>query len=358
MPKLETRGLVDEGRLKQAAGAFREAGGKGLTRQALADLLGVSLRTADRARELLGEQGARFDIRSEGQRREKRFCMTKGPRWDQSISKEARLALRVATQALGHGGAHLFAEQLTTLETLADQSMTARDRDMFQNLRRNVRVIGGVADDPTEEQAKVLDTVILAFSTALTQELELDYQRAGRTKPATVHLAPYCLTQDMLSGGTYLLGWDVPRRRMVQLRLSRIAKARLTGRPAVIPDEGLLERAARFQMGGWVSAEDPFDVVVRIRGTHWMQSMEESQPDFPAFRIERDARSESALVSFQANQLEGPSRWVLQMGEWAEVLAPEPLKEEVARIVSLMCESYTRKSRSSAAGPSGPRSSR
>lgn len=358
MPKLETRGLVDEGRLKQAAGAFREAAGKGLTRQALADLLGVSLRTADRARELLGEQGAKFDIRSEGQRREKRFCMTKSPRWDQSISKEARLALRVATQALSHGGAHLFAEQLTTLETLADQSMTARDRDMFQNLRRNVRVIGGVADDPTEEQAKVQDTVILAFSTALPQELELEYQRAGRTRPATVHLAPYCLTQDMLSGGTYLLGWDVPRRRMVQLRLSRIAKARLTGRPAVIPDEGLLERAARFQMGGWVSAEKPFEVVVRIWGTHWMQSMEESQPDFPEFRIERDSRGESATVNFQANQLEGPSRWVLQMGEWAEVLAPEPLKVEVARIVSLMCECYSQKSRGAAAEPSGPRSYR
>ena len=358
MPKPETRGLVDEGRLKQAAGAFREAGGKGLTRQALANLLGVSLRTADRARELLGEQGAKFEVHSEGQRREKRFCMTKGPRWDQSISKEARLALRVATQALGHGGAHLFAEQLTTLEALADQSMTARDRDMFQNLRRNVRVIGGVADDPTEEQAKVLDTVILAFSTALPQELELDYQRAGRSRSATVHLAPYCLTQDMLSGGTYLLGWDVPRRRMVQLRLSRIAKARLTGRPAVIPDEGRLERAARFQMGGWVSAEEPFEVRVRIRGTHWMQSMEESQPDFPGFRIERDASGESVLVGFQANQLEGPTRWVMQMGEWAEVLAPEPLKAEVARIVRLMAERYLPKSRSSAAGPSEPRSSR
>jgi predicted DNA-binding transcriptional regulator YafY len=330
MNRIQTRGLVDENRLRQAAEAFREAGEKGMTRQSLADVLGVSLRTADRARELLQEQGARFEPLARGQRQEKRFAMTKGPTWDTRISKEARLALRVAAQALSHGGGHLFADQLSSLEALADQAMTSRDRNLFQNLRKNVRVIGGAADDPTDEQAQVLESVLLAFSHPLTRELEVEYRRVGKAKPWALRFAPYCLTQDMLSGGTYILGWDVEGRRVLQLRTSRIAAAKVTQRPAVIPHPDMLERAARFQMGGWVSTEDPFEVKVRIRGTHWMQSLEEAQPDFPEFRVERERGGESVLATFLANHLLGPARWVLQMGRWAEVLEPNALREEVA----------------------------
>ncbi len=330
MDRIQTRGLVDEGRLRHAAEAFREAGENGLTRQGLAKVLGVSLRTADRARELLTEQGARFESLPHAQRQEKRFSMPKGPNWDTRISKEARLALRVAAQALSRGGGHLFADQLSSLESLADQAMTSRDRNLFQNLRKNVRVLGGAADDPTEEQARVLESLLLAFSYPITRELELAYRRVGKSTPWFLRLAPHCLTQDMLSGGTYLLGWDVEARRVLQLRISRIDSAKVTQRPAVIPHPDLLDRAARFQMGGWVSTDDPFEVKVRIRGTHWMQSLEETQPDFPEFRVERERGGQSVLVSFLANHLWGPMRWVLQMGRWAEVIAPEGLKAEIA----------------------------
>ena len=332
MIKIETGGLVDEAQLRLANDLFREAGEKGLTRKRLASLLEVSLRTADRTREVLRDlNGAKFELRSNGQRREKTFCMTKSPKWDLHISKEARLALRVAAQALSHGGGHLFADQLTSLERLADQSMTATDRDLFHNLKKNVRVIGGVADDPTDDQAKILESVLMAFSSAIPQVLDLEYQRPRQTKTWTLQMAPYCLTQDMFGGGTYLLGWDVLKRRVVQLRTSRILAAKATGRPAIFPNPELLKHAARFQMGGWISTDESFEVRIRIKSSNWMQALDEAQPDFPDFNIRPEPGGQSALVTFQANHLAGPTRWVLQMGEWAEVIAPEALKEEVLR---------------------------
>jgi predicted DNA-binding transcriptional regulator YafY len=337
---IQTKGLVDEGRLKEALEAFLEAGEKGLSRQDLAGKLRVSLRTADRARELLAEQGARFESRSGGQRAQRRYVLTKGPAWDTRISKEARLALRVAAQALSHGGGHIFAEQLASLETLADKAMTSRDRGLFQNLRNNVRVMGGVADDPTEEQTRILESILMAFSHRVVRELELEYRRPGRTASAAYRLAPYCLTQDLLSGGTYLLGWDVEHRRVIQLRVSRITEARVTSRPGVILDPAPLERAARFQMGGWVSTQAPFDVRIRVRGSNWMQSLEEAQPDFPDFQIEQEKGGRSILVRFKANHLEGPTRWTLQMGGWAEVLDPPELREAVRTAAKELLAGY------------------
>lgn len=333
MKHLDTQGLVEERRLRDAAECFREAGERGLSRKKLADALGASVRTADRARALLAGQGAQFEEIATSGRSEKRFRMTRGPSWDTRISKEARLALRVAAQALSHGGGHIFADQLTSLESLAEQAMTTRDRMLFENLRRNVRVIGGVGDDPTEDQARVLEAILMAFSYPIPRELDLVYRRPGRSSPWSLRLAPYCLTQDMFSGGTFLLGWQVDQRKLLQLRTSRILEAKVSSKPGIIPNPDLLERAAQFQVGGWVSTEPPFEVRVRIRGANWVQSMEEAQPDFPGFRIILEPGG-SAVVSFQANQILGPKRWVLQMGADAEVLAPPELAQAIQEAAS------------------------
>ncbi len=328
MRKIETKCLVSEETLRSAAEAYLNAGDRGLTRKSMATKLGMSMRTEKRARDLLAEQGARFESRRDGQHREVRFVMKKGPKWDSQISSEANLALKLAGEAISHGGGHLFKEQLAVFEKLAEQAMTSRDRSIFRNLKEKVRVIGGFDDDPTTEQAEVLKDILMAFSTDVPQELEIEYLRPMQSRTLKIQMAPHCLTQDVFSGGCYLLGWDVGKRTPTQLRTTRILAVRQTGRPAVIPDKDLLERVAHFQMGGWISTEPDFEVKVRITGASWIQSMQESQPDFPGFSIHLETR-DSALISFRANHLIGPQRWVLQMGAAAEVLEPEALRLEV-----------------------------
>jgi predicted DNA-binding transcriptional regulator YafY len=343
MAKVETMGLVDESILRQAADAFRQAGEQGLSRKGLASAMGKSLRQADRARQLLGEQGARFEKHVSGQRREVKFAMVKPAKWDDRLSPEASLALRLAGEAVSRGGGHLFREQLALFERVADQSLTHRDRTVFQNLRRNVRVLGGFIDDPTEDQTQVLRSILDAFSGAIPRELKLDYQRPMKDRSWTIQqFAPYCLTQDMFSGGTYLLGWDVIARKTLQLRISRIVGIKQTGRPAVIPNPDLLERAARFQIGGWINS-DPrapeIEVQLRLKGAQWIQSLLESQPDFPGFSIAPKG-NDSAVVSFKVNHLVGVKRWVLQMGEDVEVLTPSELRADLLDTAKQMQRCY------------------
>lgn len=67
IPTLQTRGLVDSDRLREALRLIREAGSQGITREGLREGLGqVSLRTVDRAVALLEEQGAQIERNRDG----------------------------------------------------------------------------------------------------------------------------------------------------------------------------------------------------------------------------------------------------------------------------------------------------
>jgi hypothetical protein len=194
MAIVDTGKLVDGERLRMAVRAFREAGENGLTRAKLAIAIGnVKLRTADRAREVLEADGAKFTFRSEPRTRERIFIMVKGPRWDESISRETRLALRVAAMTLGHGGNAILERQLETLEQITDKSLTDKDRRIFERLRKNVHVMGGVAETPGDGQVAALETVFNAFSADIPRQLELDYRKAGAATSRKIIFSPYCL---------------------------------------------------------------------------------------------------------------------------------------------------------------------
>lgn len=339
MAIVDTGKLVDGERLRMAVRAFREAGDKGLTRVQLAEAMGhVILRTGDRARELLRAEGARFDIRTDPRTREKIFILAKGPKWDESISRETRLALRVAAMTLGHGGNAILERQLETLEQITDKSLTDKDRKIFERLRKNIHVVGGVAETPGDRQVAALETVFNAFSADIPRQMELEYRKAGATTSRKIIFSPYCLTQDLISGGTFVLGEDAEKHKVMQLRLSRIESVKVLGRPVIFLKEAELKRAAEHQIGGWVSSDEPFEVSIRIEGANWIQAMEEARPDFPGFRIER--RGTSARVFFMANAPEGLIRWILQLGPWAEVLGPEFLRASVKKATEEMAILY------------------
>jgi predicted DNA-binding transcriptional regulator YafY len=339
MAIVETGKLVDGERLRRAVRAFREAGEKGLTRVQLSEAMGhVILRTGDRAREVLRAEGAQFEICTDHRTREKIFIMTKGPKWDESISRKTRLALRVAAMTLGHGGNAILERQLEILEQITDKSLTDKDRKVFERLRKNVHVVGGVAETPGDRQEATLETVFNAFSAEIPRQLELEYRKASAVASRKILFSPYCLTQDLISGGTFVLGEDAEKHKVMQLRLCRIESAKVLGRPVIYLKEAELKRAADHQIGGWVSSDEPFEVSLRIQGANWIQAMEEARPDFPGFRMER--KGSSALVYFMANAPEGLIRWILQLGPWAEVLGPEFLRVRVKEAVGEMASLY------------------
>jgi predicted DNA-binding transcriptional regulator YafY len=146
------------------------------------------------------------------------------------------------------------------------------------------------------------------------------------------------MTQDLFGGGTFVLGEDAEKHKVMQLRLSRIVSAKVLGRPVIFLKEAELKRAAEHQIGGWVSSDEPFEVSLRIEGANWIQAMEEARPDFPGFRMER--RGSTARIYFMANAPEGLIRWILQLGPYAEVLGPAFLRTLVSEALEGMRSKY------------------
>jgi len=177
-------------------------------------------------------------------------------------------------------------------------------------------------EDPVEAP-DILEPILRALEGQ--KEVEVEYQAVAAKAPGLLRVLPYALTHDLFSGGAFLLVWDPQRRLPLHLRLSRIGSLKLLGRAAAAP-EALMAQAARYQIGGWTSAEPPFEVAARIRGAHWIQAFREAPPALPDFLADPSADGQSVQVRFKANHEYGAARWLLQFGPAAEVLAPVELR--------------------------------
>jgi predicted DNA-binding transcriptional regulator YafY len=319
----DSQGLVDPSRLRMVVTLLREAGPTGLQRDQLARKLEVSLRTVDRALRLLEEQGARLERVRAGRPALLHLVLHKGPTWDEHVSSQARLALRVAGLSLAQSGTLVWQDQMETLEQLASDHMSNRDRRLFEGLKRAVRVQGGV-DDPIEEPA-ILGPILDGLEGR--RELEIAYLPAGATTPSQLRVVPFTLTHDLFSGGAFLLVWQPENRRPLHLRFNRIQSVKVTGRTGALPED-LMNRAARFQIGGWTSGDAPFEVELLVRDAHWAQAFKEAPPALPDFTCDEEPGG-GARVRFKATHDNGAIRWILQLGAAAEVIAPERVREAV-----------------------------
>lgn len=336
-PTIRTEGLVDAERLRQALALIREAGAKGITKIQLAKKLGgVSLRTVDRAVRLLEAQGARIEKQRKDRPAVIHFQLRKGPAWDEHVSGDARMALRLAALSLAQSGTLLWQDKLEMLEELASGHMSSRDRKLFEQLQKAVRIQGGVVDPV--EAPEALEPILKAFENG--KELEVDYRSVGSPQPASHVVVPYALTHDLYSGGTFLLVWDLERQKALHLRLGRIYRAKARTRTAIIPKPEILELAARFQIGGWTSEEPPFEIRMRIDGNHWVQAFKEAPPALPDFESFPSQDGKRMEVRFKANHPHGASRWILQFGDNAEVLEPDWLRKEIAARLEAAVKRY------------------
>lgn len=324
--RLQTEGLVDRERIQSVLACIREAGKKGITRFALAKQLGVSLRSVDRAIGLLESQGARLERVKAGSPPLQHFVLKKGPAWDEHVTPAARLALRLAGIALTQSGTMLWQDKLDTLEGLVADRMSHQDRRLFDRLVSIVRVQGGALEDPIEDP-EVLEPLLRALEGG--REIEVDYQSVGSKTPSLRTVVPYALTHDLFSGGAFLLVWDPGRRAPLHLRLNRVSAIKVGTRPGIIPDPSLMERTATYQIGGWASGEEPYQVVARVRGAHWVQAFKEAPPVLPEFQADPAGDGETTLVRFKANHEFGARRWLLQFGASVEVHEPTWLRESI-----------------------------
>lgn len=312
--------------LRKSAKFFREAGANGATREQLARHFQVSLRTADRHIEDLQDQGAKFEKVRQDRSPVSRFVMTRPPTWGPGISAQGRLALQVAALAVEQGGSQHFRSLLTRLESMAEEQMTLRDRNLFSLLSRRVLVQGGV-EDPVEPDDTVFERILKGLGeTGVPHRLEVTYQGPSTNRTTTHSVVPWGITQDLLSGGTFLLGWNTGKGSLSYLRLSRIESVEVRERNA-LPHPDLVERAALYQIGGWFSTATPFEVTARIRGANWIRAFQEARPNLPDFQI--TVGRGTADIRFMTNSLHGAKRWLLQMGACVEVLGPGNLRQEM-----------------------------
>lgn len=314
---------------RKALQRFHEFGKEGLSRIELAKCLGCSYRTADRAMADLRADGAEFERVWSVRSRTYRFHLTKSPRSDRTITLQARLALQVAGLAVEQGGSQHFRSLLDRLEWMAEEQMTAPSRASFRALRSCVLVRGGV-EDPIEPDDHIFEAILKGLGDkGIPSRIQVRYRAASSPEIAVREIIPYRIIQDLLSGGTYLLGWEPAKGTIAQLRLSRIEEVKVLGRPSAQPHPELLERAAEYQIGGWFSTEEPFEVRIRIRGANWVRSFQEASPGFPDFEIDPAKDQATAEIRFKTNTQVGVIRWILQLGSCAKVIAPEGLKAEV-----------------------------
>ncbi len=324
-------------KLKKSARHFREAGTAGLTRGELAKHLGASLRTADRHVKDLRAHGAEIHAVDQEHTRVSRFVMTRPPAWGKGVSAQGRLALQVAALAVEQGGSQHFRALLDRLEEMAEEQMTRRDRRLFALLAKRVLVQGGV-EDPVEPDDLVFERILKGLGEAgVPSRLEIAYRGPASERLTTHAMVPWGIIQDLLSGGTFLLGWNTGKDSLSYLRLSRIESVEVKERTA-LPHADLVARAARYQIGGWFSTAAPFEVKARVRGDSWVRALQEARPNLPDFRI--TAGRGTAEIAFQTNSPKGARRWLLQLGACVEVLEPPSLRESLKKELDEAREAY------------------
>lgn len=328
----ESERLVAPDLLRLAVQLLREAGSRGLTRDQLVEQMKVtSTRTVDRAIALLRDQGATITREWDAVPRRLRLILTKGPKWDESLSAHARLALKVALATLDQGGSSVWADHLKAFEQLAEQHLSSQDRKVFEGLRTKVVVHGSVQGGRASEGSSTTLVTLLQIlgEPVYTKTVQLTYVSASTRKEKDYQVVPYLLTHDVFSGGAFLLAWDVERKIPIHLRLSRIRKV-VQGRTSpLLPNERqLLDRCGQFQIGGWFAADSPFEVKARIRGKNWALALQEACPTLPEASVIKETE-DTVVLTFKATEMNAPARWLLQFGPDAEVLEPEEFRQHV-----------------------------
>jgi len=326
---------VSDESLRQVHAALREAGAKGITRRRLVAKLEISPRTLDRALEAMVIDGARIERISAEIPGLRTICLVlvKDPAWADGYSHHARLALQLAELALEQSGSEFWGQYLPIFEQLLAPHLTRKDRLVFDQLKDQINYRGSVGKS-RERDPKVFLTLLDALATKpVPPQLEILYSRARDEQGTWITVVPYSITHDALAGSAYLLAWDTGSLSAGHFRIGRIKAIKTNGRHGVLGSEpkSSLERARQFQVGGWFADKDPFEIEVEIHGKNWVKAFLDTPPALPEVKVVQvdDGTGLRVRIQFKATELEGPSRWIMQIGSKAKVLSPDHLRKHL-----------------------------
>jgi predicted DNA-binding transcriptional regulator YafY len=201
-------------------------------------------------------------------------------------------------------------------------------------VERTVSQISELRNQP-EAQSRLR---VLANAWVNGRVLEFEYAAAwsspGTTRTARVH--PYLIEPSAATLATYLIGFDETRSAMRTFRVDRISNPRMTTATFTRPQEVELERTLA---AAWdIVADQPLEEIV-VRFTPEAAARASETRWHPSQASEREADG-SLLWRARISGLLEVRAWILGWGDGAEVLKPQALRDDVARILAAATARY------------------
>lgn len=181
-----------------------------------------------------------------------------------------------------------------------------------------------ISEPTTFLKEGVFDTILKA--TKLHRTLELEYKAAANSSYEKRLFDPYHIICQQ--GSWYILGFSHTSNAIRTYAMPRINSARMMEKGFRIPADFKLSQHIDPEFGIFNSTAEKMKIEI------------EFEPKFKTYVMEREWHKNqiikentdgSVYLSFETNQLEQASRWVLQFAGSAKVLNPPELKEMVVQ---------------------------
>jgi len=289
----------------------------GLTATEIARISGVSARTAQRDLHDLGDLGVPL---WEDGAEPPRYGIISGYylppvhlTLDDGVS--LYLAARLLARYADHFDPHI-ADALAKLATILPEPLA-------RHIHATIRDISAHTEDHVS--AEVLAALSIAWATG--RKVRIRHQGAASDAPTEHTLCPWFLEPSAAGNATYVIGWADDLDALRTFKVERIFSARLLDATFDLPEDfdgpALLHSAWGVMYGNALEEVrlrfDP-SVTRRLRETIWHPSQEVTE------------REDGGLdLTFRIAHPEEMSPWVRGWGPQVEVLAPEWLREQVAR---------------------------
>ncbi len=202
-----------------------------------------------------------------------------------------------------------------------------------------------ISMDPATEQAKF--TVIPPFSTTIdaavwetminclrsSQQARIQYKTPGK-EPETRTLDPYHAVR--FEGDWYVMGYCHLRDAIRTFSLSRIIKAKKTGKSFQVPDDFDFQKLTGSHFGiHWSDGE----VEVKIRFTMRVADYVRERAWHVSQKLE-DCENGDIILSLTVNHLLELKRWVLSWGNDAQVLSPDSFIQDIRQTLQQAASGY------------------
>ena len=230
----------------------------GLTLDEMAECMGVTRRTAERMRDVIGRH---FDLEEQADDRRKRFRIRDSLRrvyTRPSAAEVAALQAEADARAREHApAAALLASLLAKVKGALDDREKRRidpDLDALARLQRN-RVPAGPAVAADPDALAAVQGAIMAGSC-----LEFEYIAEGKTQAAWRRIVPFGLVHGAI---TYVIGqMPAGNRPPVPYRLDRMTAVQISNQAGCPPEDWDVDTWLSDSFGVW--REDHQDIVLRV----------------------------------------------------------------------------------------------